>query len=88
MTFYRPHDRVTQPVGGPSRTKQAFKEECDVNNILRKYEKTGLITHVAAYKGRYEIFRTPSNIKTLSTPSATRSGFSLSAFQGPPVLQQ
>lgn len=54
MTFYRPHDRVMQPVGGPSRTKQSFKEECDVNNILRKYEKTGLITHVAAYKGRYE----------------------------------
>lgn len=54
MSFYRPHDRVTQPVGGPSRTKQAFKEECDINNILRKYEKTGLLTHVAAYNGRYE----------------------------------
>lgn len=54
MSFYRKHPRVTQPVGGPSRTKQAFKDECDINNILRKYEKTGLLTHVAAYNGRYE----------------------------------
>lgn len=27
--------------------QQHFKDECDVNNILRKYETTGLLTHVA-----------------------------------------
>lgn len=31
----------------PSMAQQHFKDECDVNNILRKYESTGLITHVA-----------------------------------------
>lgn len=31
----------------PSMAQQHFKDECDVNNILRKYELTGLITHVA-----------------------------------------
>mgnify|MGYP002599037608 CR=1 FL=1 len=31
----------------PSLTQQHFKDECDVNNILRKYESTGLVTHVA-----------------------------------------
>ena len=31
----------------PSMAQQHFKDECDVNNILRKYETTGLITHVA-----------------------------------------
>lgn len=31
----------------PSMAQQHFKDECDVNNILRKYELTGLVTHVA-----------------------------------------
>lgn len=30
-----------------SLAQQHFKDECDVNNILRKYETTGLVTHVA-----------------------------------------
>ena len=32
----------------PSRTQQQFKEECDVNNILRNYVNTGVLTHTAA----------------------------------------
>lgn len=31
----------------PSRTQQQFKEECDVNNILRNYVTTGVLTHVS-----------------------------------------
>ena len=31
----------------PSRTCQEFKEECDVNNILRNYVSTGILTHVS-----------------------------------------
>lgn len=31
----------------PTLAQQHFKDECDVNNILRKYEATGLVTHVA-----------------------------------------
>jgi len=31
----------------PTMAQQHFKDECDVNNILRKYESTGLVTHVA-----------------------------------------
>ncbi len=32
---------------GPSRTKQSMKDECDVNNIMVRYQKTGLLTHTA-----------------------------------------
>lgn len=32
---------------GPSRTKQSFKDECDVNNILSRYEKTGLLPQLS-----------------------------------------
>lgn len=32
----------------PSRTQQQFKEECDVNNILRNYVNTGVLTYMSA----------------------------------------
>lgn len=32
---------------GSSMTKQAFKDECDINQILRKVQKTGMIEHLA-----------------------------------------
>jgi phage internal scaffolding protein len=66
-SFYRPHARVvydgtiTNPVTGeitspPSRAKQEFKDQCDMNNIIKAYRLTGQINHVAANaaQGRYE----------------------------------
>lgn len=37
----------------PTLTKQSFKDECDINNILKKYQKTGLLDHVNKYQGDY-----------------------------------
>lgn len=34
-------------------TEQAHKEQCDVNNIIRKYDKNGLITHVQKFEARF-----------------------------------
>lgn len=34
-------------VSGPSLTKQAMKDECDVNMILKRFTKTGMLTHIA-----------------------------------------
>lgn len=65
-TFYRPHARVQEkgelinPHTGdittpPSLTKQEFKREADINNILKQYSKTGMLTHlnVRAREGMY-----------------------------------
>lgn len=65
--FYRPHDRVGEDgrmvnhVTGevsypPSRTKQEFKAECDINNILKQFSATGMLRHVStkASQGAYE----------------------------------
>lgn len=30
----------------PARTKQSFKDECDIKNIINLYNKTGLTTHI------------------------------------------
>ena len=29
-----------------SLTKQSFKDECDINNIMNKWVKNGILTHV------------------------------------------
>jgi phage internal scaffolding protein len=38
------------------RTKQEFKAQCDINKILRKHDKTGLITHVNIATARFDDF--------------------------------
>lgn len=30
----------------PGLTKQAFMPECDINNIIKKFEKTGMVNHL------------------------------------------
>jgi len=34
-------------------TEQAHKNECDINHILMKYDKTGLITNVSKFEGHF-----------------------------------
>lgn len=41
------------PVEGESMTKQSFKQECDINNIVKKYQKDGAVTHAVKYGGTY-----------------------------------
>lgn len=50
---YYPHVRVHPDPGGPSMTKQSFQDECDINVIMKKYEKTGLLDHVNKFGGYY-----------------------------------
>lgn len=37
----------------PSKTDQSFKKECDVNEIMRKYLKTGQMAHLRGMQGTY-----------------------------------
>ncbi len=52
-TAYSPHRRVTFETVGKSRTKQSFKKECDINNILAKFAKTGVFDHVERRTAQY-----------------------------------
>lgn len=40
----------------PSRTQQQFKAECDINNIMAKYQQTGEFLHVTKKTGRFADF--------------------------------
>jgi phage internal scaffolding protein len=37
----------------PSRVKQSFAKECDINTIMSKWQKTGLLEHAAQHQGQY-----------------------------------
>ena len=50
-----------------SMTKQSFKEECDINTLMAKYEKTGVIDHVNRATPQYGDFvGTPSYQESLN----------------------
>lgn len=42
----------TKPVGN-SRTKQSFKDDSNINNIMARYEKTEVIDHLQEKPGRF-----------------------------------
>lgn len=48
--------RVQSIPEGLSRTKQSMRDECDVNLILKKHAKTGLLQHVNKIQGTYGDF--------------------------------
>lgn len=41
---------------GHSRTKQAPHAECDINQIMAQYQKTGVIEHLNEHQGDYSDF--------------------------------
>lgn len=51
--------RVQKVFVGSSLAKQAFKKECDINAIMARYEKNGLISHVNRFQGQYGDFTDP-----------------------------
>lgn len=38
---------------GKVGAKQEFKDECDINFIMRKYRTSGQVTHIAQNRGRF-----------------------------------
>lgn len=55
LKILRAHDRVRviTPVGKESRTHQSFKDECDINRIMSRYMKTGVIDHMRSGELQY-----------------------------------
>lgn len=53
---YRKHDRVQFVPVGESMTHQSFAEECEINNIMKKYQQTGVLQHRKEHGGTYGDF--------------------------------
>lgn len=53
-SFYVPHEAVDVFFGDePSRTRQEFAEECDINVLMSKFERTGVINHFSPITPQY-----------------------------------
>lgn len=48
-----PNELVFDPSVNPSRTKQSEAEACDINNIMARYQRTGVIDHVSKWGPQY-----------------------------------
>lgn len=46
-------ERLQFKTTGKTRTKQSFAAECDINNIMSKFQKTGAIQHLSRYAPQY-----------------------------------
>lgn len=59
MEFKVPYSampRVQFETVGPSLTRQSSKRECDVNRIMERFEKTGVLDHHNQFQGAYGDF--------------------------------
>lgn len=50
---YGPKKRVAIKFIEPTLTKQSMQNECDINQIMAKYQKTGAITHLQNNRANY-----------------------------------
>ena len=53
---YTPHSRLQIDFPNPTRTKQASAAECDINILMKRYEKDGIVAHLNEHKGQYGNF--------------------------------
>jgi len=70
-----PAVKVSVSFSKPSRTRQEFKDECDINNILRQYGVTGVLTHVNRATPLYEDVTSYDYQEAMDLVANARSNF-------------
>ena len=48
-----PSMRQAHPKCGKTLTEQSHEKACNINSIMAKYQKTGLVTHINARQGQF-----------------------------------
>lgn len=56
VTQFERTPRVQFSSDKPARTEQSHAKACDINLIMKRYEKTGIIAHAKQYAGHYGDF--------------------------------
>jgi len=75
-TAYGPKQKSTMTFNDPSLAKQAFRDECDINNILSRFEKTQTLEHLNQHEGRYgDFINVQSYQDSLNQVMAAQSAF-------------
>lgn len=58
----------------PTLTKQCFQEECDINEIMKKYDETGVIEHENRFKGDYGDYLSVAGLPCFLKPNYRSRG--------------
>jgi phage internal scaffolding protein len=53
---YQPHERHITKLDEVSLTHQALSAECDINRIMQRFERTGVLEHRNRFEGAYGDF--------------------------------
>lgn len=73
--IFSPRVPVVSPTG-EGRAQQQFKQDCDLNTIMRKFQKTGALEHQSRYSEEYGIVTSTTLHEALNTVTAAQSMFS------------
>jgi len=80
QNFKKPYEKQPRngfKTTGASMTHQSFKKECDINNIMKKYQKTGLADHVSTFQGDYtDLTDVPTYHEAMNKVISANSAFS------------
>lgn len=60
----RQRERVTTPLGSEVKTKQSFKNQCDINDLVARHRRTGLVDHTTSRKPLYGDFTAATDLFT------------------------
>lgn len=75
---YSPRVEVLSNTTGVSMAKQSAAAECDINNIMRKYKATGLISHINARQALFGEFEGPEDYQdAMNAVLAAQEAFGL-----------
>lgn len=82
QSAYIPHDPVDTHNDEPSLTVQEYAPDCDINNLMAQYERTGLLPHMANGEPRYVDFTNVPDLREAlhHLDDATRAFMSLPAI--------
>jgi len=75
LSAYSPKLRVQITCTKPGRTKQSFKAECDINTILARFLKTGVLDFTNKNEARYGDTTGLEYTQAMQTVAAARSLF-------------
>lgn len=60
---YTPHDRVSIDTGSDTPVEQSHRDQCDVNEIIRRFKRNGLLDHQNHRQPMYGDFTAASSLQ-------------------------
>lgn len=76
-TAYGPKNRIRMSVFSESKAKQSFAKECDINTIMARYAKTGVLNFVNKKPAQFGDVTGWNFRDAMDTVAIARQGFAL-----------